>query len=472
MTINKFQGKTKEEAIEKARAAFGPSAVIMNVKEVKPKGIKSIFSATTYEVTAAIETKEPSYVGNISAMTTHAKPRENINLAADEDIIIPPPMRTPAREEVSPMAARPIAPPPVATTPVEPARVPVEPARTPVYVEPAAPVAPVNSTAAMLGIDPPGDKPAKYAKLKRRSEEQAYEAERQFREKLDNLSEMLEQKFGTSADDGTKKAVSEELNFVRMVYNTLLKSEVNEKYINQVLDEVEKFIRPGNNVDMILPNIYQKLVLKFGQPKTIELSGKKPNVVFFIGPTGVGKTTTIAKIASKYKVEYNRKVAFITADTYRIAATEQLRVYANILDAPMEIVYSVEDINEAIEKHNDCDLIFVDTAGFSHKNEQQRSDTKRLLEGVKEEYRKEVYLVLSATTKYNDLLDIVDVYSEISSFKLIFTKLDETSTYGNLLNVKMYADADLSYVTIGQNVPDDIEVFDTQKIVKLLLGGK
>ena len=432
MTINKFQGKTKEEAIEKAKAEFGPSAVIMNIKEVKPKGLLGLFSPTTYEVTAAIEQKEPAYTTAPSALASYVKPRENINLAADEEIAIPQPMRTPAREEV---------------------KREVQPERKEATVERA------SRFAKLQPVD--NDEPA------------AFEAEKQIKERLDNLSDLLEQKLSTPAQEEViRKTSSEELNFVRMIYNTLLKNEVHEKYINQVLDEVEKFIRPGNNVDLILPNIYQKLVLKFGQPKTIELSGKKPNIVFFIGPTGVGKTTTIAKIASKYKVEYNRKVAFITADTYRIAATEQLRVYANILDAPMSIVYSVEDINEEIEKYADYDLIFVDTAGFSHKNEQQRNDTKRLLEGVNEEYRKEVYLVLSATTKYNDLLDIVDIYKDIASFKLIFTKLDETSSYGNLLNIKLYADADLSYVTIGQNVPDDIEVFDTQKIVKQLLGGK
>lgn len=442
MTINKFQGKTKEEAVEKAKAALGPGAVIMNIKEIKPKGVLGLFSATTYEVTAAIEAKEPIYTGNPSAMTTHAKQRENINLAADEEIIIPPFVRTSSREDLEIVEN-------------------VTPVQVPVQETVEAPV------------EAPIEKPAKYARLKHREEEKAIEAEKKFKERLDNLSVLLEQKLGNSAEEEVnQKVVSEELNFVRMIYNTLLKNEVHEKYINQVLDEVEKFIRPGNNVEFILPNIYQKLVLKFGQPKTIELTSKKPNVVFFIGPTGVGKTTTIAKIASKYKVEYNRKVAFITADTYRIAATEQLRVYANILDAPMSIVYSVEDMNEAIEKYQDYDLIFVDTAGFSHKNEQQRNDTKRLLNGVTAECQKEVYLVLSATTKYNDLMDIVDIYNEISSYKLIFTKLDETSTYGNLLNIKLYADADLSYVTIGQNVPDDIEVFDTQKIVKQLLGGK
>lgn len=407
MTINKFQGKTKEEAIEKAKLEFGPNAVIMNVKEVRPKGFFGIFQSSTYEVTAAIE-ERVNIANPMSALLPQTK-MGNINLSADEKIDIPQPQRTPAREEA-----------PVQNVP-----------HTPVFEE------------------------------------------KKFKERLDDLSDMLEQKLPSTASEETvHKHSSEEFGFVRILYSTLIKNEVNEKYVNQVLDEVEKFIRPGSNVDLILPNVYQKLILKFGQPKTIELSGKKPNVVFFIGPTGVGKTTTIAKIASRYKVEYNRKVAFITADTYRIAATEQLRVYANILDAPMSIVYSVDEINEAIEKYLDYDLIFVDTAGFSHKNEQQREDMKKLLAGVNEEYRKEVYLVLSATTKYNDLLDIVDIYHDIADYKLIFTKLDETSCYGNLLNIKLYADADLSYVTTGQNVPDDIEVFDTQKIVKQLLGGR
>ena len=147
-------------------------------------------------------------------------------------------------------------------------------------------------------------------------------------------------------------------------------------------------------------------------------------------------------------------------------------MYANILEAPMSIVYSVEELDEAIKKFEDYDLIFVDTAGFSHKNEVQREDIKRLINGINPDFEKEVYLVLSATTKYKDLIEIVDIYREISDFKLIFTKLDETSTYGNILNVKMYTGADLSYVTNGQNVPDDIEVFDTQKIVKQLLGGR
>lgn len=428
MTINKFIGKTKEEAIEKAKAEFGPGAVIMNVKEIKPKGFFAFFKSPTYEVTAAIEEKE-SFAASMNTVTQE-KVRENINLAADEEIAIPKPMRTPAYETF---------------------------VREDVKREEHVPT---TRTETFSGVNETSEPEYSYT-------------EKEFKERLDNLSELLEQKLSNNMqDDMAYVANSEGMNFARMVYSTLLNNEVHEKYVNQIMEEVEKFARQGNNVDMILPNIYQKLVLKFGQPKTIELTGKKPNIVFFIGPTGVGKTTTIAKIASKYKVEYDRKVAFITSDTYRIAATEQLRVYANILDAPMSIVYSIAEINEEIDKYNDYDLIFIDTAGFSHKNSQQRNDTKRLLDAVSEEYHKEVYLVLSATTKYRDLMDIVDIYNGIAEYKLIFTKLDETGSYGNLLNIKLYADADLSYVTTGQSVPDDIEVFDTQKIVKQLLGGK
>ena len=422
MTINKFQGKTQEEAIAKAKEEFGERAVIMNIREVKPKGLFRAFKNSTFEVTAAMEEKEHFSNAMQAAQMTQSMAKEGklhdmINLAADEPITIPKLQE----QEGNAQATR-----------QEPARMPQS------------------------------------QNLVQENEEKKLE------ERLEVLSDRLEKSLGgknPKEPETPKGPSSEELNFVRILYSTLLKNEVSEQYVNQILGEIEKFIRPGHSVDTILSNVYQKLILRFGQPKSLDLSGAKPHVVFFIGPTGVGKTTTIAKIASKYKVDYEKKVAFITADTYRIAATEQLQVYANILDAPMSIVYSKEELNEAIEKYAEYDLVFVDTAGFSHKNEEQKEDIRNLIQGVSPEYTSEVYLVLSATTKYRDLLDIVDTYRTISEFKLIFTKLDETSTYGNLLNIKLYSDAELSYTTNGQNVPDDIELFDTQKIVKQLLGG-
>ena len=132
----------------------------------------------------------------------------------------------------------------------------------------------------------------------------------------------------------------------------------------------------------------------------------------------------------------------------------------------------VEELLPKLCSKEKADVIFVDTAGFSHKNETQRNDMRALLAGLSPEYEKSVYLVLSATTKYRDLISIIDSYKDIDDYKLIFTKLDETEAYGNIYNIKMYSGAPLSYMTNGQNVPDDIEEFNTQKIVKQLLGGR
>lgn len=401
MTIKKFSGKTKEEAIAKAKAEFGEGAVVMNVKEVKPSGFFQFFKGVTYEVTAAIEEKD-KYVG--------------INLSADEKITLPP-----ISQQTAKMSS--------------------------VKLQIAEPVA--ASTVSSEDIE----------------------------KRLESISNMIEKKFQAQEDkekESTEKMVqnSENFKFMKILYRTLLDNEVDEKYVNQILEEAEKIANSNNSVDVVLSNVYQKMILKFGEPNCIDTEGKKPKIIFFIGPTGVGKTTTIAKIASKYKVEQDRKVAFLTADTYRIAATEQLHIYANILDAPMSIVYSAQELNQAIAKVSDNDLIFVDTAGFSHRNETQRMDTKNLIDGLDEQYEREIFLVLSATTKYKDLLEIVDSYREIAEYKLIFTKLDETSSYGNLLNIRLYSGADLSYMANGQNVPDDIEEFNAQMIVKQLLGGK
>ena len=457
MTINKYQGNTKEEAIEKAKEELGASAVIMNVKEIKPKGPFKVFKNSVFEVTAAMEERERLYNPQdaINApMKLHDK--KGINLAADESIPI---SQLQERRSASYQRAE----------QAEKGRLQQAALNSAMQKSQEAPVAAVSE-------------PLQGAMPQTAARESVMNSNNEGLERrLENLSNILEKQFSSEetrkipepVERVTPPAASntESFQFIKMLYRTLLENEVNEVYVNQIMDEAEKVLHNGSSVDYILSNVYQKMILKLGKARGIQLSGKKPKIIFFIGPTGVGKTTTIAKIASKYKVDYSKKVAFMTADTYRIAATEQLRVYANILDVPMSIIYSAEEMNQAIERVNDYDLVFVDTAGFSHRNEGQREDMKRLMDGLDEQYEKEVYLVVSATIKYRDLLEIADIYKEIADYKLIFTKLDETTTYGNILNIKLYSGADLSYMTAGQNVPDDIEQFDTQKIVKQLLGG-
>lgn len=419
MIINKFQGKTEEEAKKKAKEKLGENCVVMNVREIKPKGMFKGFKSSTYEVTAALEEKEDYGYGSIS------KPKkisDSINLTADENIVIPPPEKE--------------------------------------FVIPKTPIRPVTRKQEIP------QEPAANLKKANIIEQNEDEVLQSIEKRLDNLTNLLDEK-----NIPVNPLSQEELNYIRLIYSTLLDNEVNEKYANQVVEEIEKTIRPGNNLDMILSNFYQKLVLRFGRPQAISLNEHKPKVVFFIGPTGVGKTTTIAKISSKFKLDAHKDIALVTADTYRIAATEQLNVYAEILEVPLKVVYSSEELNEAIAEFADKDVIFVDTAGFSHKNEEQRNSVKKLIAEIPAEIEKEVFLVLSATTKYKDLCNIADIYKDIANYKLIFTKLDETDTYGNLLNIRLYTKTELSYITTGQNVPNDIELLDTQKIVKQLLGG-
>ena len=300
-------------------------------------------------------------------------------------------------------------------------------------------------------------------------------------EKLDNLQSMLESRMkemdAENRDKPELKDKKEEKNvnfsFLQLVYNQMLENEVDEKYANQIIGEIESSIKKESNLDSILSGIYQKIVIKLGIPHEISLKEGEPALVFFVGPTGVGKTTTIAKIASDFKLEKKAKVAMITSDTYRIAAVEQLRTYANILDIPLQVVYTIEELNHAIELFKDYDLILVDTAGRSHKNKEQCREIQHLVNDctLLQGMRREIFLVLSAATKYKDLLNIVDVYSQMGKYSIIFTKLDETSALGNILNIRLNTSADISYVTSGQTVPDDISILDAQKLAKHLLGG-
>lgn len=296
-------------------------------------------------------------------------------------------------------------------------------------------------------------------------------------EKLDTLQNMLENRMKDDEIKQTSNTPKQDKNmnftFVQLIYNQLLENEVDEKYVNQILSEIESSLKKENNLETVLASVYQKIILKLGSPVTISIKEKNTKVVFFVGPTGVGKTTTIAKIASDFKLEKDAKVAMITSDTYRIAAVEQLRTYANILDIPLQVVYTVDELNTAIDSFKGYDLILVDTAGRSHKNKEQCMEMIHLVNdcAMPENFSKETYLVLSASTKYRDLKNIVEVYKELGTYSLIFTKLDETSSLGNILNMRLKTGASLSYITSGQTVPDDLSIMDAQKLAKNLLGG-
>jgi len=165
----------------------------------------------------------------------------------------------------------------------------------------------------------------------------------------------------------------------------------------------------------------------------------------------------------------HKKVGFITSDTYRIAAVEQLRTYSDIIGIPLSVIYSPQEFNTALEGFKDKDIIMVDTAGRSHKDKYQLAELKHLLDIHMES---KIYLVMSAGTKMKDCRDILNSYSFLEDYNLLFTKLDETSTHGILVNTSYITKRPLSYLTYGQNVPDDIEVANKSKIINALLGDR
>ena len=303
--------------------------------------------------------------------------------------------------------------------------------------------------------------------------------------KLDNLHNMLQNQMVKEDVKNTENQVEEQAkdekkntnaNFksLKLIYSKLLESEMDEKYVNGIINDIETSIKKEANLDSILASVYQKIILKLGEPESIKIGNKK-KIVFFVGPTGVGKTTTIAKLASEYKLNQGKKIALITADVYRIAAVEQLNTYASILDVPVNVIYSPSEIVENINELSAYDIIMVDTAGRSHKNLEQRNELLEIVNNVKKaelDVDIDVFLVLSVTTKYRDLINIANAYKELEEYKLLFTKLDETGTIGNIMNMRCYTGAPLSYITSGQNVPDDIELADVQKLAKMLLGGE
>lgn len=190
-------------------------------------------------------------------------------------------------------------------------------------------------------------------------------------------------------------------------------------------------------------------------------------VLAVVGPTGVGKTTTLAKLAARAVLEKRLKVGFVTVDTFRIAATEQLKTYAEIIDVPTTVVENLRSLSRAIQEFRDKDLILIDTAGRSPREMEslnELAETLNSLPGVQK------VLLLSATTKRSDLIEIVEKYQMFDPSCVIFTKLDETRVYGPVLSQLVRSACPLAYVTVGQNVPKDILVPDAVRLVSLFQG--
>jgi len=256
----------------------------------------------------------------------------------------------------------------------------------------------------------------------------------------------------------------ETLNDDNQLYNFLLEQGVESRILN-------RFIKKINENQLDSDNYQEKLKLFFENYFTESseiILGEEQKVISFIGPTGVGKTTTLAKVAAEFALERDKKVALLTADTYRIAAVEQLRTYSNIIDIPFAVCYNSSKLEDMVKKQfRNCDLILIDTPGSSWKNNLQIG---KLKEYTDREFIDEVHLLLSLNTKSSDIENIINTFNPLKPDKIILTKLDETTSYGDIINIKENYELPYSYLTNGQDVPDDILTADSENIFEYLFG--
>jgi flagellar biosynthesis protein FlhF len=248
----------------------------------------------------------------------------------------------------------------------------------------------------------------------------------------------------------------------------LLVNDVDQRSVSRLLQAIQSKLPPASYgspkrleaaMRRILANIFKV-------QEGFRFSPGRPNKVALIGPTGVGKTTTIAKLAAAYSLTEKKKVALVTIDTYRISAVEQLKIYGKILGIPVDVVVHGDDLDRTFRKHQDKDLILVDTAGRNHRSISQMRDLQKLL-GRREDV--EQHLVLSTTTKRADVSSIIENYRAVDFHYLIFSKIDEGSSYGAILNAVLQSGKDISYLTDGQRVPEDLREATVKDLVDLVM---
>lgn len=531
MSLKTYQSYSMHEVLDRIKQELGENAVILHTRTFKRGGLFGIGSRTIYEVTATTSTaaaKERNGASSkaknktrTAALASHgASDRVTTSARASTatsdpptPVVTPPtavqpsapapapaPTPTPISAEPDPtmVETRPVKVPAPQPTPpvrqatrgetpvarryvinevtpgVRPARQePVTNAPPAVHVEPVArktSTSPAMGRTQLRGMTESRNVPAPRAvssplKPRQVSEPHAMAV----KDELDAIRHMV----GTvlQRQNGSTQPSMPEALFEQ--YLKLIENEVAHDVADEVCALVRDELSPDElkNRDLVnqtmLRHLAQYIPVADGSADVDRPNDGRPLTVALVGPTGVGKTTTVAKLAAAFKLRHGLRLGLITTDTYRIAAVDQLRTYANIIGVQLKVALTPTEMASACHAFRDCDVILIDTAGRSPNDEARIVEIREFLESAAPH---EVHLVLSSTSSESVLKKTFERFEQVHIDRLIFTKLDEAVNFGVLINVIRHAGKELSYITTGQEVPDDIEVGSPDRLARLVIG--
>lgn len=423
MKTKKIIADSMPLALKMVRQQLGDNAIIVNTRTIKTGGVFGLFAKQKYEVTAYSVEKE----GNRTESKFSLELKESMaNLPLEKKLYESKP-----EEVVNSGSVFHKKPQMLYNYYSQTTTEPEKPVSTPTTVQVKTQAVPMESS--------------------------VLEELTQMRKMMTSL--MMNDQKGSTLPNGVTKWV-----------NRLKKQGVEEEVVEHIVNSmIKKYDSLNDMNDEMIKQEMASIVIEMIEKKipVSNMVHKRTRMINVIGPTGVGKTTSIAKLATEQVLKQKRRVAMITTDVYRIAAVEQLKTYAAILNVPIEVVRTKDELDRALKKLEDSDLVYMDTTGRNYKEVQYRDSINEFLNHPLES---DNYLVLSLTTKFEDMEILLNEFLDSPIKKLILTKFDETTSYGSILNIAYKYPYQLAYITNGQSVPEDITAIDAALLAGYLLG--
>ena len=440
MRVKTFEATSMQEALNIVKKDMGEEAFILSTRTKHRKTAMGLAEEAVIEVTAAVDESEAAKPQPVAAPGGTYGLRPPLASRAPEP---PPRRRSPIRDTVP-------VPAPV-TAPAEPRP----------EARPAPPPPP-----------PPVDlQPLRRELLEIKGAVEALKDQETRNATILRELDQMKTQLNRIQKQGMPQAQMQLPPTMIGLYGDLVANDVDPMIALRLCEYTQRTLLDQEGTDVLNPEkarLFMRRIIADFIPvaSPIQLDPGKMRVCALVGPTGVGKTTTIAKLAAFAKLELKQKVALITLDTFRMAAVDQLHQYAEILQVPLHVALTVEDLRSALRFYQDRALVLIDTPGHSPKDATMQGQLRRLLDELPEV---ETHLVLSATTKPRDLADIAMRFEPLKPSRIIFTKLDETSTYGPLLSTLVRVKRPLSYLGTGQEVPQDLEMATSRRVADLIL---